>query len=108
MPDRYHTARQRHLGQMLDHLQGNGLLSWRFGYEVPPRQATGRAVYSVQLPGHRERKLDTRNAEEVVQCICDEQGIVWKPVPQPGGEVQLERVQAWIEAETRQRTSGRG
>jgi hypothetical protein len=106
--DRYHIARRRHLGQMLDRLRDQGLLRWRWDYEKPPGRGTGRAVYWIALPGQAERKLDTRGAEQLVQRMCDQQDIVWKPVPHPGGEDQLAGVQAWIAAETRRRTSSHG
>jgi hypothetical protein len=79
----YRIARQEHLGNMLDQLQGLGLLTWEWGYE------NHSAVYWIAEIGHQRRKFDTRRAELLALKLCEQQGIVWLPVPHPGGEVQL-------------------
>jgi hypothetical protein len=73
---------------MLDHLQSLGLLSWRWDYEVKPGHGSGSAIYWVTEAGRRMRKLDTRRAEQLAMTLCAQQGIVWLPVPSPGGEAQ--------------------
>src|SRR6266511_4061999 len=69
----YRIARQEHLGNMLDHLQGLGLLTWEWGYE------SHSAVYWVTEIGHQIRKLDTRRAELLALKLCKHQGIIWLP-----------------------------
>jgi hypothetical protein len=83
---------------MLDELQTRGLLAWEWGYEVRPGRDTGSAVYWVTEPGQRRRKLDTRRAEELALKLCNQQGIVWLPVPHPGGETQRAETLRRIEA----------
>jgi hypothetical protein len=79
----YHIARQEHLGDMLDHLRDLGLLAWEWGYE------NRRAIFWVTKTGQTRRKLDTKRAEDLALNLCKQQGIVWLPVPHPGGESQL-------------------
>ena len=82
----YRIARQEHLGDMLDRLQGLGLLTWKWDYEVRKGRESGSAVYWVTEPGRRRRKLDTKRAEELAVGLCQQENIVWLPVPYPGGE----------------------
>jgi hypothetical protein len=93
----YRIARQEHLGDMLDRLRDLGLLEWRWDYEYPRGQpGSGRAVYWITLRSEHEEKYDTKRAEVLVQELCDQQDIIWRPVPPPGGEVQREEVERWI------------
>ncbi|MFD5245016.1 hypothetical protein ACFWIW_10755 [Amycolatopsis sp. NPDC058340] len=91
----YHISRQQHLGDTLDKLQDIGALSWRWEYDF--NRST--ALYWIALAGEHEKRFETRNAERLVQKICDERGIVWKPVPHPGGENLYRETLAWIAAE---------
>jgi len=91
LPD-YRIARQRHVGDMLDQLQSMGLLTWKWRYDT----ANSRAIYRVALGNDPVRELRTREAEELVQDVCDEHGIIWEPVPHPGGEDKLREVEARI------------
>lgn len=88
----YRVARQRHVGEMLDRLQAMNLLAWRWEYDT----ARSRAIYWVTLPNQQEQRLQTKPVETLVKELCDRNGIVWKPVPPPGGERELETVQAWM------------
>jgi hypothetical protein len=76
----YRTARQEHLADMLDQLQRDGLLLWQWDYK------DSSAIYWVTPAGQCKLKLSTKQAEELVSQLCEQQGIVWFPVPQPGGE----------------------
>ena len=87
----YRIARQEHLGEMLDRLEGRGRLRWRWEYDT----ANGRAIFHVDQDG-TSRALVTRDAEQVAQSECDALGIRWKPVPHPGGEDQRRKVLDWI------------
>jgi hypothetical protein len=80
----YRVARQEHLGDMLDHLESLDLLTWGWDYNDEDR----RAIYWVTEQGRATQKLDTRRAEELALKLCGQQGIVWLPVPQPGGKTQ--------------------
>jgi len=71
---------------MLDQLQSLGLLTWKWGYEVRQGHETGSAIYWVTEPGRHTQKLDTKRAEELALKLCKQEGIVWLPVPHPGGE----------------------
>jgi hypothetical protein len=53
-------------------------------------------VYYVTLNDGEITQYDTRRAEQLVQQLCDDRGIVWKPVPRPGGETELAETQVWI------------
>ncbi|WP_326956889.1 hypothetical protein [Amycolatopsis sp. NBC_01286] len=92
MPERYRIARQRHLGEMLDRLQADGVVRWRFDYD----HAQSRAIYWVAEGDGEQKRYDTRSAERLVQKLCDDRQIVWKAVPPPGGERQFAETQAWI------------
>jgi hypothetical protein len=94
----YRIARQEHLGNMLDQLQSFGLLTWAWDYEIRPGRETGSAIYWVTEPGQGKHKLDTRRAEELTLRLCHQQGIVWLPVPPPGGKTQLAETLRKIEA----------
>jgi hypothetical protein len=94
----YHIARQEHLGDMLDELQARGLLAWEWDYEVRPGRDTGSAVYWVTELRQRRRKLDTKRAEDLAVRLCNQHGIVWLPVPHPGGEIQRTATLRRIEA----------
>jgi hypothetical protein len=61
-------------------------------------------VYWIMRDG-REVRFETRQAEILVQQLCDQLGIVWKAVPHPGGESQLVDTRAWIKQEERRRPS---
>lgn len=76
----YRTARQEHVGDMLDELRDLGLLVWDWAYE------NSRAIYWVTESGRDKRKLDIKKAEKLVLELCNQQAIVWLPVPHPGGE----------------------
>jgi hypothetical protein len=93
----YHIARQQHLGSMLDSLQAMGQLTWRWDY------GDRRATWWITETGRAERRFNTRGAEELVQRVCDEERIVWRPVPHPGGTDQLRDTEAWIAAESKRR-----
>lgn len=70
------------------------MLTWRWEYD----NASRRAFYWITLDAKPEQRFDTSRAEQLVQRLCDEQSIVWRPVPHPGGEDQLREVQKWIES----------
>lgn len=78
----YKTARQEHLGNQLDKLQGHGVLAWQWDYNRDKK----RAIFRVQRPGSSWRALDTKRAEGVAQEESDKLGWVWFPVSHPGGE----------------------
>jgi len=86
----YHISRQEHLGDALDRLRDMGLLSWRWEY------VGSSAFWWIAVGDQRDRRFDTRSAEQQVQRLFDEHGIVWRPVPHPGGADQLRETQAWI------------
>jgi hypothetical protein len=68
---------------MLDQLQESGLLTWQWDYE------NSTAIYWITETGKRRRKLGTKQAEQVATRLCAQDGIIWLPVPHPGGEDQL-------------------
>lgn len=78
----YRIARQEHVAEMLDELQERGALVWQWDYE------NSSAIYWVTKPGRDRRKLGTKQAETLVSELCQQEGIVWLPVPPPGGEKQ--------------------
>jgi hypothetical protein len=90
----YHIARQQHLGDALDDLQARGRLTWEWDYR------DRRAIYWVaEHPATVPRRLDTRQAEDLVQEHYDALGEPWRPVPHPGGESQRLVVMQWIARE---------
>jgi len=104
MSDRYHNARQRHIGNMLDKLQTFGLLSWEWRYD----SENHRAVYLIALTDEPTCTCDTKHAEQIVQRTCNAHKLVWLPVPHPGGESQLRETQRKIAEIERQRRKGGG
>ena len=63
----YKIARQRHLADMLTHLQQNAYpLVWRGEYLVPTGETTTTALWWIALPGQVEQWYDTREAERLV------------------------------------------
>lgn len=78
----YRIARQEHVAEMLDELQDRGLIEWQWDYE------NSSAIYWVRTRGGDRRKLGTKQAETFVEKLCQQEGIVWLPVPPPGGEKQ--------------------
>ena len=84
----YRIARQDHVGEMLDALQERGRLAWRWDYDDQRHQA----IYNVRLVGGPWKRHGTRAVESVVQAECDALGILWLPVPHPGGEAQHREV----------------
>lgn len=81
----YHIARQEHIGEALDELQRRGLISWSWHYE------NRRAIYIVREDVEAGTWLDTRSAEALVERLYQRLGVVWFPVPHPGGETQREQ-----------------
>ncbi|MFD9444214.1 hypothetical protein ACFWBR_38020 [Streptomyces sp. NPDC060006] len=94
----YKIARQRHLADMLTHLQQNAYpLVWRGEYLVPTGETTTTALWWIALPGQVEQWYDTREAERLVSGICLAVGIIWEPVAAPGGATQLAEALARME-----------
>ncbi|MFI7470654.1 hypothetical protein [Nonomuraea sp. NPDC049646] len=78
---------------MLDYLATLELLVWQWEYDQPRK----RAIYWITEPGKVVRPLETRRAENLVQKLCDQRGIVWLPVPSPGGELERAKTLRRIE-----------
>ncbi|MCE4945189.1 MULTISPECIES: hypothetical protein [Streptomyces] len=97
----YKIARQEHLGKQLNLLQSRGKLTWRGEFIVPPGRTTTTAVWWITKDGKGERRHETRQAEQLVQRLCDATGIIWEPVPHPGGETQLKETLARITLQER-------
>lgn len=75
----YRTHRQQHLGDFLDFLQAQGWLSWEWGNEESP------TIFNIAERGAALKAYRTWEAESLVQRIADREGILWLPVPYPGG-----------------------
>lgn len=88
---------------MLDRLEAIGALSWKWKYD----QANSRAIFRVTVSAAPTRDLHTRDAEALVQQLCDEHGIVWEPVMHPGGKDQLLAAQRRIATRERQQGTKR-
>jgi len=88
----YRIARQEHIGDMLDEFQNMGLVGWRFYYD----SHKSTAYYYISVANRPEDRYDTKSVEVFVQNLCDREGIIWRPVPHPGGEEQRNKIQAWI------------
>ena len=103
--DPYRTARQEHLGDMLDELQQRRLLEWHWAYDT----AKKRAIYCIaQPPGQDKRKFDTRRAEGLAANLCQQQGIAWLPVPNPGGEEERDETLRRMRELSNGRSTGTG
>ncbi|MDX3030874.1 hypothetical protein PV421_36200 [Streptomyces scabiei] len=86
------NARQRHLVDMLDELQSQGWLSWHGEYLLRAGATTTTALWWISrypLPKHVHQWYLTRDAETLVSDLCKAVGIVWEPVPAPGGAAEL-------------------
>ncbi|MEU6355204.1 phosphoribosyltransferase [Streptomyces sp. NPDC047072] len=95
----YKTARQRHLADMLTHIQQQQVypLVWRGEYLIPAGKTTTTALWWIALPGQVEHWYHTSEAEDLVSTICQVVGIIWEPVPPPGGATQLAETLARME-----------
>ncbi len=87
----YAIHRQMHVGDMLDELTRRGALSWRWDY----RNST--AEYWITLPGKREKRFGTREAEVLAQEFANELQIIWVPVPHHGGKENWEKTVSRME-----------
>lgn len=95
----YHTARQEHLAEILDFLSEGRfyvagldhqrILYWEWDYDIENRRAIWKIKFRHQDPWET---YDTRAAEDLVMEICEDEGIVWLPVPHPGGEKERRAV----------------
>ncbi|MFC7624326.1 hypothetical protein [Microlunatus sp. GCM10028923] len=92
-PD-YRSSRQRHLGQMLDQLDEQGVLSWEWRYDHT-RSAAIFMIANAASDGPYE-PFTTGAAEALVQTHCDLLEIAWRPVPAPGGRRELDQTMEWI------------
>lgn len=88
---KYKLHGQMHIGDMLDQLSENGVLTWRWEHK------NSTAAYWVRLSGQKEKRFETRAAEELVQRLANEQRIVWIPVPLHRGEDKWEMTLARME-----------
>ncbi len=86
----YKIARQKHAGEQLTLLAGWGLLRWRGQYDD-----AGMSEWWIK-PDGRWRRYGMAAAEHVIQQINGLAGIVWEPVPHPGGSRSREPVIARI------------
>lgn len=86
----YKTHRQQHLGDFLDVLQAQGWLAWEWGTEDGP------TVFLIREIGSPPREYRTWEAETLAQRIADREGILWLPVPYPGGLDQYNQTRAQI------------
>ena len=80
----YHIARHEHLGDFLDLVQEQGLIAWQWGYH------DSRAEFWIAEGTSGLKNCDTAAAEKVALRLARETGLVWFPVPHPGGERQRE------------------
>jgi hypothetical protein len=89
---RYKSERQRHIGDALEALSARGFISeWRLVFAHPPGRKQWEIDGGAPTPawwyitdGSRQRHR-TRDAEQYISSLCDENGIEWSPVPPPGG-----------------------
>lgn len=100
----YKTHRQQHLGDFLDVLQAQGWLVWERATEDSP------TVFLIREIGSPPRQYRTWDAETVAQRVADREGILWLPVPYPGGLDQYKETMAQIAvlASRKQSTSAPG
>lgn len=88
----YKTHRQQHLGDFLDLLQAHSWLTWELAHEDTP------TLFYIVEPGSPLVILRTWEAEELAQRIADREGIIWLPVPYPGGLERYNETMAEIAA----------
>lgn len=75
----YRTHRQQHLGDFLDRLQANGLITWELGKEDSP------TLFRIAEVDSQPISYRTWEAEALAADIARREGIPWLPVPYPGG-----------------------
>jgi hypothetical protein len=90
----YRLHRTWHLAKMLDVLQANGELTWKYSYD----NENSRALFMITAPDGQSKTLYTRAAEDVAQKLANKLNIVWIPVPHYGGEANWEQTVAQIDA----------
>ncbi|MFE9138041.1 hypothetical protein [Streptomyces sp. NPDC007355] len=100
----YKNERQRHLADMLTHIQQQVYpLVWRGEYLIPAGKTTTTALWWITLPGQTEEHwYSTSEVEGLVSGICLAKGIIWEPVAAPGGATQV--AEALARMDERRRT----
>ena len=94
----FKMARQEHLGKALDALQGREFIeAWRLEFVQQPGRSTSTAMWWIALGSPAiEKRYETRPAERLVERLCVQHGITWKPVPHHGGENEATLVRAYL------------
>lgn len=85
---RCRSARQQHAFDQLTLLQDLRYLRFSAQYVKG-----GKAVWWISLGGVRHR-FETREAERAIQQVSGIAGLIWEPVPQPGGRAEREMAAA--------------
>lgn len=90
LKDPYRVHRQMHLGDFLDQLQLEKMLTWSWGYE------NKRALFNITEPAGSRVTYQIKDAEAVALRIARREGIPWIPVPNPGNIDLYQETQAKI------------
>lgn len=90
----YKLHRTWHLAKMLDLLEIEGQLKWKYNYD----NENSRALFIITAPDGQSKTLRTKPAEDVVQQMVNKLKIVWIPVPHYGSQENWEKTVARIEA----------
>ncbi|MFJ5882597.1 hypothetical protein [Kitasatospora cineracea] len=102
----YKNGRQRHIGETLNQLVADQLVSgWHGEYLHPDGKPSSMALWWFSaFGGHPTQWWTTREAEALISSVCEAAGIIWEPVPPNYGEP--ERLETLKRIEARRNSAG--
>ncbi|MGW4956448.1 hypothetical protein ACWEPL_04405 [Nonomuraea sp. NPDC004186] len=90
----YRNGRQRHIGDILNQLAADQLVTWHGEYLYRVGKSSSTALWWISRWGSPAQWYDSREAEELISQVCEDEGIIWEPVqPNYGESERLEAVQ---------------
>jgi hypothetical protein len=90
----YKNGRQRHIGDILNQFATDELVTWHGEYLYPVGKRSSKALWWISRWGGPEQWYSSREAEELISQMCEDEGIIWEPVQPNYGETErLEAVQ---------------
>ncbi|MGW0545704.1 hypothetical protein [Streptomyces altiplanensis] len=97
----YKNGRQRHIGDILNQFATDELVTWHGEYLYPVGKHSSMALWWISRWGGPEQWYSSREAEELISQVCNDEGIIWEPVQPNYGET--ERLEAVRRIEHRRR-----
>lgn len=90
----YKNGRQRHIGDILNQFATDELVTWHGEYLYPVGKRSSMALWWISRLGGPEQWYSSREAEDLISQVCEDESIIWEPVQPNYGETErLEAVQ---------------